>query len=102
MVVSLLLYSYCLGIRSSRQIEKACRGDVALKAITAPEIPDNPTIAEFRRRHQDTVAGVFVETLALCGEAGLVEVGEIAVVGTEMQPAALGRALYARRASGGR
>jgi transposase len=41
MMISLLLYAYCLGIRSSRQIERACRGDVAFKVITALEVPDH-------------------------------------------------------------
>jgi transposase len=88
MMVALLLYAYCVGVRSSRQIERACRGDVAFKVITAMEIPDHSTIAEFRRRHQDAVGELFVEVLALCGEAGLVSVGEIAVDGTKMHASA--------------
>jgi Transposase DDE domain/Transposase domain (DUF772) len=35
MVVALLLYSYALGIRSSRQIERACVEDVGFRVITA-------------------------------------------------------------------
>ncbi|MGI8712216.1 MAG: transposase, partial [Solirubrobacteraceae bacterium] len=75
--MSLLLYAYCVGVRSSRQVERACRGDAAFRVITAMEVPDHSTIAEFRRRHQDAVAGLFVEVLSLCAEAGLVKVGEI-------------------------
>ena len=58
--------------RSSRQIERTCRGDVAFKVITAMEVPDHSTVAEFRRRHQDRIAELLVEVLALCQEAGLV------------------------------
>jgi transposase len=29
LMVALLLYSYAVGLRSSRQVERACRGDVA-------------------------------------------------------------------------
>lgn len=72
MMAGLLLYAYCVGVRSSRQIERACRGDVAFKVITAMAVPDHSTIAEFRRRHQDAVGELFVEVLALCAEAGLV------------------------------
>ncbi|MGH2867313.1 MAG: transposase [Solirubrobacteraceae bacterium] len=86
--MGLLLYSYCVGVRSSRQVERACRGDVAFRVITAMQAPDHSTIAEFRRRHQDLVAGLFVEVLALCAEAGLVRVGEIAVDGTKMHASA--------------
>ena len=84
MMISLLLYAYCLGIRSSRQIERACRGDVAFKVITALQIPDHSTIAEFRRRHQDRLGELFVDVLALCAEAGLITLGEVAIDGTKM------------------
>jgi transposase len=84
MMIGLLLYAYCLGIRSSRQIERCCRGDVAFKVITAQEIPDHSTIAEFRRRHQDRLGELFVDVLALCAEAGLIAMGEVAIDGTKM------------------
>ena len=52
------------------------------------EVPDHSTIAEFRRRHEDAISELFVEVLALCAEAGLVAVGEIAVDGTKMRASA--------------
>jgi hypothetical protein len=52
--------------------------------ITAMRVPDHSTIAEFRRRHQDAIADVFVQVLALCAEAGLVRVGVIAIDGTKI------------------
>jgi transposase len=88
MMVALLLYSYCVGIRSSRQIERACRADVAFKVITAMEVPDHSTIAEFRRRHQDAIAELFVDVLGLCAEAGLVSLGEVSIDGTKIRASA--------------
>jgi transposase len=85
MMVALLLYSYAVGLRSSRQIERACRGDVAFKVITAMQVPDHSTIAEFRRRHEAAIGELLVSVLSLCGEAGLVRVGEIAVDSTRMR-----------------
>jgi transposase len=85
MMVALLLYSYAVGNRSSRGIEKACRVDVAYKVITALEVPDHSTIAEFRRRHEIAIGEVFVEVLALCREAGLVSVGVVAIDGTKIK-----------------
>src|SRR5947207_12728355 len=81
MMVALLLYAYARGNRSSRGIERACREDVVYKVITAMRVPDHSTIAEFRRRHDRALAELFSEVLALCGEAGLVEVGVIAIGG---------------------
>jgi hypothetical protein len=80
-----LLYAYATGVSSSRQIERCCEVDVAFKVIAAMRIPDHSTIAEFRRRHQDAIADVFVQVLALCAEAGLVRVGVIAIDGTKIQ-----------------
>ena len=51
-------------------------------------VPDHSTIAEFRRRHEGAVGELFMDVLALCGEAGLVKVGEIAVDGTKMRASA--------------
>src|ERR1700739_3948909 len=85
MMVGLLLYAYCIGVRSSRAIERACRQDVAFKVITTMLIPDHCTIAEFRRRHETALGELFVDVLKLCREAGLVGVGVVAIDGTKMR-----------------
>jgi transposase len=56
MMVSLLLYSYALGERSSRGIERKCVEDVAYRVIAAQQQPDHATIARFRVRHEDALA----------------------------------------------
>jgi transposase len=85
MMVALLLYSYARGNRSSRGIERACREDVTYKLITAMRVPDHSTIAEFRRRHERALADLFTSVLALCDEAGLVEVGVISIDGMKIR-----------------
>ena len=85
MMVALLLYSYARGNRSSRGIERECREDVVYKLITAMRVPDHSTIAEFRRRHERALGELFCEVLALCEEAGLVEVGVISIDGTKIR-----------------
>jgi transposase len=84
-MVALLLYAYARGCRSSRMIERACWEDVAFKVITGMRCPDHSTIAEFRRRHETEIAGLFDDVLGLCREAGLVSVGVIAVDGTKIK-----------------
>lgn len=84
MVVSVLLYAYARGTRSSRAIERACEEDVAYRVIAANEVPDHTTLARFRQRHQDALSGVFGEVLELCSKAGLVDVSVIAVDGTKL------------------
>jgi transposase len=84
MMVALFLYAYARGERSSRGIERKCVEDVAYRVIAAHQSPDHATIARFRVRHEDSLAGLFTEVLASCAEAGLVKVGLIAIDGTKV------------------
>jgi transposase len=84
MMVSLLLYSYARGERSSRGIERKCVEDVAYRVIAAQQKPDHATIARFRARHEDALAELFSSVLGLCKQAGLVKVGVIAIDGTKV------------------
>jgi transposase len=92
MVVALLLYAYARGTRSSRAIERACQEDVAYRVIAANQVPDHTTLARFRQRHQDALAGLFGDVLGLCAQAGLVQVDVIAVDGTKVHANASERA----------
>jgi len=88
MMLTLLAYAYCVGERSSRGIERRSREDVAFRVITANQAPDHATIARFRVRHQEALAGLFGQVLGLCAEAGLARVGVIAVDGSKFAAAA--------------
>ena len=83
-MVALLLYAYCLGVRSSRQIERLCQRDVAFRVVAGNLRPDHATIARFRLRHGEALKGLFTDILRLCQEAGLVKVGVVALDGTKM------------------
>src|SRR3954463_3881208 len=85
MMVAVLLYAYARGTRSSRQIERGCEEDVALRVLAAQQRPDHATIARFVERHQNAIAGLFGEVLTLCARSGLAKVGVIAVDGTKVQ-----------------
>jgi hypothetical protein len=60
--------------------------------ICANQAPDHTTIARFRQRHETALADLFGEVLVLCAEAGLVEVGVIAIDGTKVHANASERA----------
>lgn len=83
-MVPLILYSYCLGERSARGIERCLGEDVAYRVIAANQIPDHATIARFRAQHAGALAGLFGEILRLCAGARLVKVGIVAIDGTKM------------------
>lgn len=88
MMVSLLLYAYCVGERSSRQIERMCMRDVAFRVVAANCQPDFSTICRFRKHNERELAELFNKVLCLCEEAGLIEVGVVALDGTKIKASA--------------
>jgi transposase len=85
MMVVLLLYAYCVGIPSSRRIERACWEDAAFRVLTGNQQPDHSRISDFRLVHLDALAGLFVQVLRLCQKAGLVSLGTVALDGTKVK-----------------
>src|SRR6202142_3357575 len=84
MMTRLLLYGYCIGITSSRKIEKATYDNLAFRYLSADQHPDHDTIAAFRQQHLEALAGLFVQALRLCQKAGLVKLGNVAIDGTKI------------------
>ena len=85
MMLVLLLYSYCIGVFSSRKIASRCETDVAFRVVVGDNIPDFRTISEYRRRHLAEFQHLFVEVLRLCRESGLLKVGRLALDGTKIK-----------------
>lgn len=85
LMVALLLYGYCHGERSSRQVERRCVEDVAYRVISGGHRPDHATIARFRARHERALGVVFSEVLRLLAADGLVRLGRVAVDGTKIE-----------------
>lgn len=83
-MVCLLLYSYCIGVFSSRKIALACERNLAFLAIVGEDRPDFRTISDFRKIHLDAFADVFVEVLRLAAAAGMVRLGNVAIDGTKL------------------
>jgi len=85
MMVALLIYGYCVGVPSSRKIEKATYELIPFRVLTADQHPDHDTIAEFRRRHLEALAVLFIQVLRLCQKAGLVKLGHVSLDGTKLR-----------------
>jgi transposase len=86
-MVALLCYAYCVGVRSSRRIERACHVDVAFRVICAGLLPDRTTVAWFRQRHGEALKTIFTASFRLCAKAGMAGVGRVALDGTKMAAA---------------
>jgi len=84
LMVKLLLYAYCTGKPSSRQIERATYEEVPYRVLAADQHPDHDTLAAFRQQHLPALAALFAQVLDLCRRAGLVKLGHVALDGTKV------------------
>ncbi|GAA1509218.1 transposase [Nocardioides humi] len=84
MMLAVLLYAYATGERSARRVERRLVEDVAFRVLAANQQPDHATLARFRARHQDAIAGLFGQVLGLCVKAGMVDAGVVAIDGTKL------------------
>ncbi|MGI0148876.1 MAG: transposase [Thermoplasmata archaeon] len=84
-MVALLLYSYGMGVYSSRRIQKLCERNAAYRAIVGNDVPNFGTIRDFRKDPRSALQGLFVQVLKPCREAGLVKVGLVSLDGTQVE-----------------
>ena len=85
MLFGLLVYAYCQGVRSSRQIERMCITDVAFRVLCAQDGPDHTTIARFRAEAQEAFSDLFAQVLMIAARAGLGRFGTVAIDGTKIK-----------------
>jgi len=85
MMVKILVWGYCCGVRSSRKIAGKLVEDVAFRVLAANNTPDFRTISDFRLRHLEHLSGLFDQILRLCMDAGLVKLSHVAVDGTKVR-----------------
>ena len=85
MMVKVLLYGYCIGVASSRRIAQRLHEDIAFRVLAANNTPDFRTISDFRKDHLGALAGLFLQVLAFCQRAGLVNLGHVALDGTKVR-----------------
>ena len=85
LMLRVLLYGYCTGVRSSRAIERACTDMVSFRWLSVQQAPDFRSIARFRERHLAAFANIFLQALELCQAAGMVKLGKVALDGTKVR-----------------
>ena len=85
MMTKVLLYGYCVGVFSSRRIERRLVEDIAFRVLAAGNQPNFRTISDFRKIHLVTLEGLFEQVLKIALEAGAMKVGRVAVDGTKVK-----------------
>ena len=85
MMTKLLVYGYCVGVFSSRKLEKRLVEDVGFRVLAAGNEPDFRTISEFRRIHLKALEGLFEQVLRLAMELGAMQLGRVAIDGSKVK-----------------
>jgi len=88
MMVALLLYGYSTGVRSSRKLESACYDQIPFRVLTGDQQPDHDTIAAFRVRHLEFLKDLFVQSVRMCGQAGMAKLGHVSCDGSKVKASA--------------
>lgn len=85
MLTKVLIYAYCVGVFSSRKIERRLVEDVAFRVLAAGNEPDFRTISDFRKRHLAALQGFFEQVLNVARDLGTLRVGRVAVDGSKVK-----------------
>jgi len=85
MLTKVLVYAYCVGVFSSRKIQRRLLEDVAFRVLAAGNEPDFRTIADFRKTHLTALRGFFEQVLRLARELGAPRVGRVALDGSKVK-----------------
>jgi transposase len=85
MMTKILLYGYCVGVFSSRRIQKRLVEDVAFRVLAAGNEPDFRTISDFRKLHLKALEELFQQMLRLTLETGMMKLGRVAVDGSKVK-----------------
>ena len=85
MMTKLLFYSYCIGVYSSRRIQRRLKEDIGFRVLAAGNEPDFRTISDFRKIHLEALKALFEQFLKMALEAGAMKVGRVALDGTKVK-----------------
>src|SRR3990167_6454322 len=85
MLTKVLVYGYCVGVFSSRKMQRRLVEDVAFRVLAAGNHPDFRTIAGFRKTHLAALKGFFEQVLRLARDLGTLRVGRVAIDGSKIK-----------------
>ena len=98
MLLTLLIWAWAGGVRSSRVIERLCQRDVAFRIICGGDAPDHATISRFRAEATEVMQELFGQVLMLCARLGM---GQLGVVALDSVKIASNASLSANRSADG-
>src|ERR1700745_2932697 len=87
MMTKILIYGYCVGVFSSRRIQRKLSEDIGFRVLAAGNQPDFRTISDFRKQHLAALQGLFDQVLQIALQAGTVKLGR-GVLGSKVKASA--------------
>src|SRR5271167_1981071 len=85
MMTKILIYGYCVGVFSSRRIQKKLTEDVGFRVLAAGNQPDFRTISDFRKQHLGALQGLFDQVLQIALQAGTMKLGRVVLDGSKVK-----------------
>jgi transposase len=85
MMTKILIYGYCVGVFSSRRIQKKLSEDVGFRVLAAGNEPDFRTISDFRKLHLKALQGLFDQGLQIALQAGTMKLGRVVLDGSKVK-----------------
>jgi len=85
MMTKILIYGYCVGVFSSRKIQKKLVEDVGFRMLAAGNEPDFRTISDFRKLHLQALQGLFDQVLQITLRAGAMKLGRVVLDGSKVK-----------------
>jgi transposase len=85
MMTKILVYGYCVGVFSSRRIQKRLVEDVAFRVLAAGNQPDFRTLSDFRKLHLRALEELFRQVLRITLETGMMKLGRVALDGSKVK-----------------
>ena len=85
MLTKVLVYGYCVGVFSSRRIQRRLLEDIPFRVLAAGNEPDFRTIADFRKTHLTALQGFFEQVLQVARDLGTLRVGRVALDGSKVK-----------------
>ncbi len=84
LLLKLLYYGYCTGVRSGRKIAMRCETDTAFMYLANMYRPDFRTINDFRKDNLESFEYFFKEVLLMCKSLGMVKAGMVSIDSTKL------------------
>ena len=85
MMTKILIYGYCVGVFSSRRMQKRLVEDVGFRVLAVGNEPDFRTISDFRKLHLQALQGLFDQVLQIALQAGTMKLGRVMLDGSKVK-----------------